>query len=183
MAWRDFHALNAERIGTDASALTWRQRQASLVGPIEKQRTLTVIMFGIISLVSVVLIFVIFYMIVFQKTKDIGVLKAVGASSSGVACIFLAYGAAVGLVGSILGTIGGYYFVRHINAIQDAVDRWFGFRVWDRDVFMFEKIPNEVQLVPALLIVAGAIVAGLVGAIIPALRAARMQPVEALRYE
>ena len=48
---------------------------------------------------------------------------------------------------------------------------------------MFEKIPNEVQLVPALLIVAGAIVAGLLGAIIPALRAARMQPVEALRYE
>ena len=182
-AWNDFHARNAERIGTDASVLTWRQRQATLVGPIEKQRTLTVIMFGIISLVSVVLIFVIFYMIVFQKTKDIGVLKAVGASSRGVAGIFLAYGAAVGLVGSILGTIGGYYFVRYINPIQDAVDRWFGFSVWDRDVFMFEKIPNEVQLVPALLIVAGAIAAGLIGAVIPALRAARMQPVEALRYE
>ncbi|MCJ7545151.1 MAG: FtsX-like permease family protein [Phycisphaerae bacterium] len=182
-AWNDFRARYGERIGADASVMTWRQRQASLVGPIEKQRTLTVIMFGIISLVSVVLIFVIFYMIVFQKTKDIGVLKAVGASSSGVAGIFLAYGAAVGLVGSILGTIGGYYFVRHINAIQDAVDQWFGFRVWERDVFMFEKIPNEVQLVPALLIVAGAIVAGLLGAIIPALRAARMQPVEALRYE
>ena len=181
--WQEFHAEHAERIGTDASVMTWRQRQASIVGPIEKQRTLTVIMFGIISLVSVVLIFVIFYMIVFQKTKDIGVLKAVGAGSGGVAGIFLAYGAAVGLVGSILGTIGGYYFVRHINAVQDAIDRWFGFRVWDRDVFMFEKIPNEVHLVPALLIVAGAIAAGLVGAVIPALRAARMQPVEALRYE
>jgi lipoprotein-releasing system permease protein len=181
--WRDFYARNAQRIGTDASVQTWRQRQAALVGPIEKQRTLTVIMFAIISLVSVVLIFVIFYMIVFQKTKDIGVLKAVGASSPGVAGIFLAYGAAVGLVGSVLGTIGGYYFVRHINAIQDAIDRWFGFRVWDRDVFMFEKIPNEVKLVPALLIVAGAIAAGLLGAIIPALRAARMEPVEALRYE
>ncbi len=181
--WKDFHKRYAGRIGTSASVLTWRQRQAALVGPIEKQRTLTVIMFAIISLVSVVLIFVIFYMIVFQKTKDIGVLKAVGAGSGGVAGIFLAYGAAVGLVGSILGTIGGYYFVRHINAIQDAVDRWFGFRVWERDVFMFEKIPNEVQLIPALLIVAGAIVAGLLGAIIPALRAARMEPVEALRYE
>jgi lipoprotein-releasing system permease protein len=182
-AWRDFYSAHAEQIGADASVLTWRQRQAGIVGPIEKQRTLTVIMFGIISLVSVVLIFVIFYMIVFQKTKDIGVLKAVGASSSGVAGIFLAYGAAVGLVGSILGTIGGYYFVRYINEIQDAVDHWFGFRVWDRDIFMFEKIPNEVQLIPVLLIVAGAIAAGLVGALIPAWRAARMQPVEALRYE
>jgi lipoprotein-releasing system permease protein len=183
VVWQGFRARHAEQIGSDATVMTWQQRQAGIVGPIKQQRTLTVIMFGIISLVSVVLIFVIFYMIVFQKTKDIGVLKAVGASSSGVAGIFLAYGAAVGLVGSILGTIGGYYFVRYINAIQDAVDRWFGFRVWDREVFLFEKIPNEVQLVPALLIVAGAIAAGLVGAMIPAWRAARMQPVEALRYE
>ncbi len=183
VAWHDFHARHAEQIGSDASVMTWQQRQASIVGPIKQQRTLTVIMFGIISLVSVVLIFVIFYMIVFQKTKDIGVLKAVGAGSFGVAGIFLAYGAAVGLVGSVFGTIGGYYFVRHINAIQDAVDRWFGFRVWDREVFLFEKIPNEVQLLPVLLIVAGAIAAGLIGALVPALRAARMQPVEALRYE
>ena len=182
-AWNGFYVANTEMVGTDASVMTWQQRQAAIVQPIKQQRTLTVIMFGIISLVSVVLIFVIFYMIVFQKTKDIGVLKAVGASSGGVAGIFLAYGAAIGLVGSILGTIGGYYFVLYINQIQDAVDRWFGFRVWDREVFMFEKIPNEVQLIPALLIVAGAILAGLVGAIVPAMRAARMQPVEALRYE
>ena len=162
---------------------TWRQDQADLVGPIEKQRTLTVIMFGIISLVSVVLIFVIFYMIVFQKTRDIGVLKAVGASSSGVAGIFLTYGAAVGLVGSILGTVAGYYFVRHINEIQDAVDRWFGFRVWSAEVFLFDKIPNEVDWGNAVGIVIGSVLAGIVGALIPAIRAAGMQPVEALRYE
>ncbi|MFA6134799.1 MAG: FtsX-like permease family protein [Phycisphaerae bacterium] len=181
--WSNFRLAHPELAGTEAVVETWRQRQANLIGPIEKQRTLTVIMFGIISLVSVVLIFVIFYMIVFQKTKDIGVLKAIGASSGGVAGIFLAYGAAVGLVGSIIGTIGGYYFVLYINNIQDFIDKYFGFRVWDREIFMFEKIPNEVELVPALLIVAGAIVAGLVGALIPAWRAARMQPVEALRYE
>jgi ABC-type lipoprotein release transport system permease subunit len=180
---RDFHDAHPEAMMGDVAVQTWRQRQAVIVGPIEKQRTLTVIMFGIISLVAVVLIFVIFYMIVFQKTKDIGVLKAVGAGSFGVAQIFLAYGAAIGLVGAMVGTVGGYYFVRYINPIQDAVDRWFGFRVWDREFFMFEKIPNEVEVAPALLIVAGAIVAGLLGALIPAWRAARMQPVEALRYE
>jgi lipoprotein-releasing system permease protein len=180
--WNEF-ASTHPLAGADVEVRTWRQQQAAVVEPIETQRTLTVIMFSIISLVSVVLIFVIFYMIVFQKTRDIGVLKSIGASSGGVAAIFLTYGAAIGLAGSILGAVGGYYFVRYINPIQDAVDRWFGFRVWSREVFMFDQIPNQVQMGPALMIVAGAIAAGLLGALLPSIRAARMQPVEALRYE
>jgi lipoprotein-releasing system permease protein len=181
--WAEFHVRNPQASAGKVSVETWRQRQVKVIGPIEKQRTLTVIMFGIISVVSVVLIFAIFYMIVVQKTRDIGVLKAVGASSGGVAWIFLTYGAAVGLIGAVLGTVGGYYFVRYINPIQDAIDKWFGFRVWSKEVFMFEKIPNQVDLTTAGLIVIGAVVAGVVGALIPAVRAARMQPVEALRYE
>lgn len=165
------------------SVQTWRQRQQDVIAPIEKQRTLTVIMFTIMSSAMVILILVIFYSIVVQKTREIGLLKAVGATDTGVAGIFLGYGAAVGVVGSIIGTIGGYYFVKYINPIQDWVDNTFGFRVWERDVFMFERIPNHVDWTAAGLVVIGAIVAGLLGAIIPSVRAARMQPVEALRYE
>ena len=181
--WADFHAAHPEAASGSVDVQTWRQIQAKYVAPIEKQRTLVVLILGIISVVAVVLIFVIFYMIVMQKTRDIGVLKAVGASSFGVAGIFLGYGAAVGLVGSVIGTVGGYYFVRYINPIQDALDRWMGFRVWTRDVFLFEKIPNQVEARTAIWIVVCAIVAGLAGALLPAIRAARMQPVEALRYE
>ncbi len=181
--WADFHAAHPDAAGDNVDVQTWRQIQAKYIAPIEKQRTLVVLILGIISVVAVVLIFVIFYMIVMQKTRDIGVLKAVGASSFGVAGIFLGYGAAVGLVGSIIGTVGGFYFVRYINPIQDALDRWMGFRVWTRDVFLFEKIPNQVEANTAIWIVICAIVAGLAGALLPAIRAARMQPVEALRYE
>ena len=88
-----------------------------------------------------------------------------------------------GLIGSALGILGGYFFVRNINAIQDWADEWFNFRVWDREVFMFEKIPNEIDWSAAVWIMVGAMVAGLIGALVPAMRAARMQPVEALRYE
>ncbi len=166
-----------------ANIQTWRQRQALYLGPIEKQRDLTTIMFGIISLVAVALVFSIFYMMVVQKTKDIGVLKSIGASSGGVAGIFLTYGAAVGLVGSIIGAIIGYVFVRQINPIHDWIAETFKWRMFDRQAYMFDRIPNEVSGTVLIGVMISAILAGVLGALLPALRAARMQPVEALRYE
>ncbi len=173
----------AEPRGGGVTINTWREQQAHIVSNIERQRTLVVTMFGIISLVAVVLIVVIFYVIVVQKTKDIGVIKAVGGSSFGVAQIFLMYGSFVGLVGSALGIVVGAMFVHWINEIQDWLDVVFGFRVWNREWFLFDKIPNQVDWSAAALIVVSAILAGLAGAMIPAIRAARMQPVETLRYE
>ena len=181
--WSTFRKEHPDAASASVNVLTWRQRQAQLVSSIEAQRTLMVIILGIISIVSLVLIFVIFYMIVFQKTRDIGVLKAVGASSGGVAGIFLTYGAAVGLVGSILGTVAGWYFVLYINPIHEWIGRTFGFRVWSAETFLFEEIPNEVDVTTAAVIVLGSMLSGVLGALVPAVRAARMEPVEALRYE
>ena len=181
--WREFTKTGPVMASTDVSVVTWRQLQAKVVQPIEQQRILVVILVGLLSIVGLVLIFVILYTIVVQKTRDIGVLKAVGASSGGVAGIFFGYGAVIGLIGSGLGILGGYFFVTNINPVQDWADEWFGFQVWDREVFMFETIPNEVDWTAAVWIVVGAIIAGLIGALVPAIRAARMQPVEALRYE
>jgi lipoprotein-releasing system permease protein len=138
---------------------------------------------AIMSLVAVALIFVILYTIVMQKTREVGVLKAVGASSWGVATLFFIYGAIIGLIGSVVGIIAGVVTVSNINHIQDWADRMFGFRVWTKESFMFEEIPTEVDWNMAVYIVAGSILAGLIGALVPAIRAGRMQPVEALRYE
>ena len=165
------------------SVLTWREKQDKLVSSIESQRMLVTIMFGILSLVSVLLVFVIFYMVVAQKTRDIGVLKSLGASGGGVAAIFLAFGAVIGLVGSIVGAVGGCLFIHHINSVHDALYDWLGYRVWSRESFFFDRIPNQIDVSVVSLVVGGAIVAAVLGALAPAIRAARMEPVEALRYE
>jgi len=169
--WAEFaktRGLATDRVDVE----TWRQKHAQYIDAIEKQRDLMVIILGIVSMVAVVLVFAIFYMLVVQKTKDIG-----------MACVFLIYGSAVGLVGSVFGAIGGRHFVRNINAVHDWIARVFGWRVFSRQAYMFDKIPDQVDPWTIVAVMIGAMVAGLIGALLPAARAARMQPVEALRYE
>ena len=181
----DIRRVVTEFYGDDTAVdvQTWRQKQHKVVDQLESQRTLILVMFGILSLVSVVLVFVIFYMLVVQKTRDIGVLKAVGASSHGVAWIFLALGNGVGLVGACIGAAAGCVFVHYINGVHSLIREWFGFQVWSRESFWFDRIPNEIDPMVIVGVVIGAVLAGILGAFVPALRAARMQPVEALRYE
>jgi lipoprotein-releasing system permease protein len=181
--WQRVVARHPEQARVQVEVRTWRQKQSQFIGPIEKQRTLVVLMFGVISLVAVVLVFAIFYMMVVQKTRDIGILKSIGGSSGGVAGIFRMYGAAVGVVGSAAGVVMGWLFVHYINQIHDWIATVFQWRVFDRRAFMFDRIPNTVELPVIYWVVIGAIAAGLLGSMLPALRAARMQPVEALRYE
>jgi len=189
--WEEFRgSLRVDPFSDDARLLdfvsveTWEERQRPFIQAVEKEKVLVTILFAIVSVVAIVLIGCIFYMVVEKKTRDIGIIKSLGASSGGVAAIFILYGAAVGVVGSILGTVGGWLFVRRINEIQDALARLNpNLRVWSPDVYTFDRIPNEVDSVEAAAIVAIAIVASMLGALIPALLAARVWPVDALRYE
>jgi len=163
---------------------TWEEKQARFIAAVEKEKYLVTILFGVISVVAVFLVGCIFYMIVQQKTRDIGVVKSVGATSRGVASIFLAYGAAVGIVGGALGSILGTVFVWYINEFQDLIARISPqARVWNPEVYSFDKIPNVVNGSDVVVIYGIAIIASMLGSVIAAVRASRIWPVEALRYE
>jgi len=169
---------------TNVDAMTWEQSQAHIIGPVEKERILMTILFAIISLVAALLVLCILYMIVLQKTRDIGIIKSIGGSSGGVALIFVFYGAAVGIVGSLLGVVLGYYFVTYINEIQTFLmsvnPAW---QVWDRAVYSFDEIPNSVRTEDMVVVILAAIIVSTIGSLAAAWRAGGMQPVEALRYE
>ena len=165
-------------------AMTWQESQAHIIGPVEKERVLVTILFGIISLVAVALILCILYMIVLQKTRDIGIVKAIGGSSGGVALIFVIYGAAVGITGAVLGTVLGTLVVHYINDIQDfLISLNPAWRVWDLKVYSFDKIPNQVDRWDAFFVVLFAIAAATIGSVVAAWRAGSMEPVEAIRHE
>ncbi len=163
---------------------TWQERQRAYIEAVEKEKILVLILFMVISLVAVVVVFCVFYLIVSHKTRDIGIIKSVGASPWGVETIFVAYGAAVGVLGGIGGTITGVLFVRYINEFQEALARINpNLRVWNPEVYAFDRIPTAVDAGEAAIIFGVAILASMFGALIPAIQAGRVWPVKALRYE
>jgi lipoprotein-releasing system permease protein len=165
------------------SVQTWREKQHVWIDAISNEKLLTVILFSIISIVAVFLVFCIFYMIVMEKTKDIGIIKSVGATSTGVAAIFLGYGLVIGLIGSLLGLLCSFLIVHYINELHAMIGHLFGVQIWNPEVYLFDKIPNTMSWRDIAVIVPIAIVSSVLGALLPAFRAARMHPVESLRWE
>ncbi len=190
-AWSRFaSSLGSELSDADDRALsfvdvyTWEDMQRSFIQAVEKEKVLVTFLFGLISMVAIVLVGCIFYMIVEKKTKDIGILKSLGASGRGVGGLFITYAAVVGVFGSLLGLLLGSVFVWNINSIQDFLASLNPqLRVWSPDVYSFDRIPEVVKEADAFWVATIAVVSSIVGSLIPAFIAARVWPVQALRYE
>jgi len=167
----------------ETSVKTAKQMQSQYVAELRKQMGVLLLIFGVVSFSVVVLVFCIFYMIVSIKRRDIAIIKSCGTTSSSVALIFVGFGACVGIIGSLTGAVLGYAVTKNINTIEEWIRIIFGLKLWKSSVYMFSKIPSEVNWASALPIVLFAVVAAAVGALIPAIVAAMTKPVEILRYE
>jgi lipoprotein-releasing system permease protein len=180
-------AVEAEHsvgFSNSAKVQTWQQGpQAKFIDAVEHEVVLTTMLFSIISVVAVFLIFCIFYMIVVEKTKDIGIIKSVGATGWGVAQIFLGYGLAIGVIGAGMGLLLAFLVVHNINWLHSELTQMMGVTIWDPETYQFQKIPDTMEWHTVGWIVLVAVLSALLGALVPALRAAGMNPVEALRYE
>ena len=162
---------------------TWQDSQRPLLSAVSMEVTVLNILLFMIIAVAGFGILATFYMIVVEKTKDIGILKALGAPSRGVMSIFLTYGLSLGLVGTGAGILLGLSFVYYINEIADVVQWISGQEIFDPTIYYFSKIPTIVEPFTVMWVALGAVGIAVLASVLPALRAARLHPVEALRYE
>ena len=161
---------------------TWAMSNATLIGAVERETVLVVGILCFISFTASFLILAIFWAMVSEKTRDIGVLRSLGATRLDIALIWLLYGAAIGLLGSGLGVALAYVVVLNINPIHDVLVS-LGAGVWDPRVYYFTEIPSRVETSKAVLVGSMGVGFSLLGALVPALRAALLHPVRALRFE
>jgi lipoprotein-releasing system permease protein len=181
--WKQLCEKHWELRFNSMTFLTWEQRQATALGAVEVQRTLMVILLALIVLVAGFLIGAVLSMIVKEKTRDIGILKSLGASNFGVAQIFLFYGGFVSSVGALLGLAAGLTIIHYLDPIEAWVSKTVGFNLFPREVFYFDHIPRDVDPLNTTLVVVSAIALAVLCSTVAAWRAARLPPVEALRYE
>ncbi len=187
--YKEFAAAHAgqvptiEQMETSKGITTWERAFAVFIGQVEKETVTILLMLLLVSLVCTVLILSIFWSMVNEKTKDIGILRSVGCTRSGVAWVWLRYGAIIGVIGAVAGLGLGCAIVWNINPIHEWLGRAAGIQVWDPSVYYLPEIPSHVKPFIAMVVGVSAIVLSLLGALVPAVRAANMDPVRALRFE
>jgi len=184
-----WEAFAEQRLGWEAYLIqgtkieTAIQMQARYVAEFRKQMGVLLLIFGVVSLSVVLLVFCIFYMIVERQRRDIAILKSCGAGSGAVALVFVGFGLFIGTLGTLLGAVLGYVVTKNINALEGWIRVIFGLKLWKASVYMFSKIPNEVDWRAAGWIALSAVAGAAIGALIPAISAAITRPVNVLRYE
>jgi lipoprotein-releasing system permease protein len=168
---------------TEARVASWQQHQGPLLAAIDIERGILNLLLFMIVGVAGFSVLAIFTMIVSEKYRDIGILKALGATNRGIMTIFIGYGLLLGLIGCGLGTVLGLFITESINEIEAGLTWLSGQQVFDRSVYYFDRIPTNVEAGTVLLVNIGAISIAVIFSVMPALRAARLHPVRALRFE
>ena len=169
--------------GRPAYARDWRHANDTIIGVLQVQKDTMFIVLGMIVLVAAFNVVSSLIMLVKDKRADIAVLRTLGAGSTAVMRIFLMCGAFVGVTGTLVGTLIGVVFCHNIVAIQHFVEHITGGRVFDASVFMLTELPNTIDWSDVAKVVALGLILSLLATLYPSWRAARTDPVEALRHE
>ncbi|MDP3800886.1 lipoprotein-releasing ABC transporter permease subunit [Brevundimonas sp.] len=172
-----------EAAGPSALVSDWRDKLAAFWGALKVERVAMSIILGLVVAIAALNIISGIVMLVKNKTRDIAILRTVGASQSSMLRIFFIAGAAIGVAGTITGLVVGLVFCLNIAAIQHFLEALLGVQLFNADVYMLDSIPAEVDAMDVIWVTLWSVFMSCVASLLPSWRAAKMDPVEALRYE
>lgn len=174
-------ALFEQRLGGRAN--TWEEQRGNFLRAVRNETVIVTILLSSILFVSAFIIFAILVLVVSQKIRDIGVISALGGSPAGIMKIFVGMGALTGFFGIVLGGTGGYFLVRNLTEIEYYLRDSWGIQIFDPTIYAFDHLPAVFSWTWFVCLLAGTMLICVLASLIPAWRASRLKPVEALRYE
>jgi lipoprotein-releasing system permease protein len=172
-----------QQLGKEVYVKSWIQSNQQFLNALSIERSA---MFLILSLIIIVAAFNIvssLFMLVKDKTKDIAILRTIGASSSQVMLVFISTGMIIGTIGTFLGVGLGALFASNIDVIRQAVEHFSGIALFDPAIYFLYNLPSVVQISDIVYIAVLSLSLSLLATLYPAYRASRLNPVEAMRYE
>ena len=170
-------------LGPSYYVRTWMELNPILFGALHLEKITMFVILTLIVAVGALNIVSMLIMSVMEKTKDIGILRSLGATRSSVAALFLCQGCLVGSLGICLGLAGGLLLADNLNAIANWLEATFGISVFPPSIYYLDHIPTQINSGDLVWVVCAAFVLTVLASIYPASRAARLVPVDALRYE
>jgi lipoprotein-releasing system permease protein len=176
-------AAIARAAGPAAAVSDWTQRDASFWGALNVERTTMRLILGMLIVIAALNIISGLVMLVKNKTRDIAILRTMGAGQGAVLRIFFMAGASIGGLGTLAGVLLGTLFAIYIDPIQSFVEWATGTPVFASDVYYLSRIPAKVDWAEVAGIAVFALAMSCLWTLPPAWRASRLDPVEALRYE
>jgi ABC-type lipoprotein release transport system permease subunit len=176
------HIVNAGP-ATGIAVRTWQEQNRTLLQAVRMEKWLLGFIIFFIVIVAGFTIVSILAMMVIEKTKDLGIVKSLGGTTSGVMTIFLIAGSFIGLVGSAIGSFLGYMFVSNLNEVASLIEKITGYHPFPPNIYYLDKIPTQVDWVEIVSVVIPTVLVSFLFALYPAIKASRLNPVEALRYE
>ncbi len=171
------------KLGFPFFAQNWMQMNKNLFSALKLEKRVMFIILSLIVLVAAFNIISALIMIVMEKNKDIAILKSMGATAATIMKIFIYQGLIVGVVGTFFGCIAGLTIALNLQKISLLVEKVFNFKILPGDVYYLSELPSKVNYSDVVIIVIGTLTICFLSTIYPALRASKLDPAEALRYE
>jgi lipoprotein-releasing system permease protein len=161
----------------------WMKMNKNLFAALKLEKRVMFVILTLIVLVAAFNIISTLIMVVMEKSKDIAILKSMGATSLSIMKIFILQGILIGAVGAFLGCVGGLAVALNLERISLFVEKTFGFKILPGDVYYLNALPSQVNYGDVAIIVVATMLISFLATIYPSRQASRLDPAEALRYE